>query len=130
MIQDDPELLHQMMADEPRQADIYRPGPYWLPYQRRTTRAIARWGIGDFRARPAVGKGYSDAVFTDPRAVWQEQDAVRRWLKTVVSRLPVVAGMLDDYAGIVRAQGKHLQRLRTIDYAERWGDLGECPVRC
>lgn len=123
MIKDDPSLLALMMDDELRQPAIYRPGPYWRVYQRRVMRAIARHGIADFRSRPAVAKGFADVVRKDPRDAWIEQDAIRRQLKTLLARLPLISGMLDDAATILRSHLAQLERWRDGYYRAQFGDL-------
>lgn len=90
-----------MLRAEAGQAEIYRPGPYWQPYQQRVTRAIHRYGLGDFRARPAIGKGYADTPTTRAEDVWAGQGSLRYALKRALARAPVLRGMFTDYEAIV-----------------------------
>ena len=120
-IKDDPELLALMLADELRQADVYRPGPYWRPYQRRIVEAIRKHGIGAFRSQPSIGKGWSDVVQRHPVELWAEQGPVRARLKQALAQLPLIRGMLSDFTNIVDIHQRRSMRFQSAYYELRFG---------
>lgn len=120
-ISDDPSLLSLILADQERQAPLYKPGPYWRPYQLRVLRAIAVHGVGDFRSRPSIGKGWADVVEHDPRDQWEGQGSARRWLKNQVARLPLVRGMLADSQRLVELHRRRADRMQSAYYDLHFG---------
>ncbi len=111
-----------MLRDEARQPAIYRPGPYWLPYQRRVAKAIRRLGLRDFRAHGAIGKGYADTLTIRADDVWIGQGPLRHGLKAALARMPILRGMLADYERIVDTAVASAQRHRDGYYMGRFGD--------
>lgn len=108
-----------MLADEPAQKPIYRPGPYWLPNQKRITKAIARYGIQRFRETPAVGKGYSDARQRTAQDFWAEQGPIIRTAKRLLSGAPVMRGIVADYDAVLKGLRKEVAGLRNDVYRAR-----------
>ena len=101
---DDPELLRMMIADQDRTGDSrYRPGPYWRNYQRRAVHAIENHGIGAFRSRADIGKGFSDAVVMDAEDLWADRTSLKYRAKKTLMRLPYLAALLDDYRTLVKS---------------------------
>lgn len=65
-MQDNPQLLKAMLEDLDHQQDVYKPGPYWQDYSKRTANAIYTDGLNSFRANSRIGKGYADTSSKDP----------------------------------------------------------------
>jgi len=61
-IKADFELLDALEHDSKNVADIYRPGPYWQPYETRMLRALREHDINSFRNNPLIGKGFADTI--------------------------------------------------------------------
>lgn len=117
ILSDKPSLLSAMMADQSRQTNpVYQPSIYWLPYQKRVARYIAKHGITRFRADPMIGKGFADCLEPLP-FTWDGQ-----WKSKVqgaLACLPLVSKLLAQREReIVRARqfGSYMQSRLFLDY--------------
>jgi len=66
VLEDAPAILDAMLQDQAKAAEIDRTGPYWQPYQDRAVATIRKYGIGDFRSNPLIGKGFANVLVPLP----------------------------------------------------------------
>jgi len=109
-MQDEPELLAAMIEDLLENAGIYKPGPFWEQYARRTRQAIECDGLADFRSNSRIGKGYADTAIVDPLDLLPIYHWKTRLLKQT-RRLPVLKSLIKRYD---RLNKKHLEQLQTF----------------
>lgn len=121
-MQDDTELLDLMLRDQDAYGPLYRPGPYWRGYQRRTVAAIRRHGLAQFRAIPAISKGYADAPVPTPRERWRDQGLAGR-LKLALAAAPKLRALAADHEEALTAAKKEMRDYRDAYYARLFGDL-------
>lgn len=92
--ENDTDLLAQMLADEANQSALYKPGPYWAPYQRRVIAAIHRHGIAQFRRRADICKGFADPGIIWPSDLWWGWKGA---MKRAISDMPLVRPIVQEY---------------------------------
>ncbi len=87
MLVDDVDLLDLMLKDMAPQKSIYKPGPYWRAYSKRTVRAIKLLGIKNFRHHKSIAMSgsYTDASNLDPLAYWKGGSLIYRCLERIFS---------------------------------------------
>lgn len=118
--ENDTALLAQMLADEASQSDLYKPGPYWAPYQRRVIAAIHRHGIAQFRRQADICKG-----FADPGIIWPS-DLWWGWkgdLKRAISNLPMIRDIVQEYRAMEENTEKNLRRMQAAWFERTLPDL-------
>lgn len=119
-MKDNPKLLQWMIEDEASADPIYRPGPYWRPYQRRALAAIAKHGIKAFRGIPGIGKGFADTPMLDPfeaRNTWKQLTA------SVLVSLPPMRQLVPYYKDLIRTQTQTTLLFKSIAFQCLFGDL-------
>lgn len=108
-------LLKTMMLDQKKVEDIYRPGPYWISYQRRAYKAILKGDISNFRDNFAVGKGYVDVFCTNP---YDLDINLKSQLINTALQLPVIKKIKARYQQLLNSQISQQLNLKNIIYSD------------
>ena len=112
-MQNELELLHLMLEDMECQKGIYHPGPFWKGYSIRTSQAIKRDGLENFRSNSRIGKGYADISITDPLDLLP-LNSWKSFLLRQIRRFPVFKSLIKRYDRINRKHIDQVQNYKSL----------------
>ncbi len=119
-MKDNPSLLALMLADQAAAEDLYRPGPYWLGYQKRIVKALEREGIERFRASLRIGKGFADTLSVDPLEGIELPPPAMALLRQV-PKLPVLRSLFGRYEHYLHAMAYRFLKFKSLFYEAKFG---------
>jgi len=96
-VADDPALLKQMLDDQDKCDNLYKPTNYWAHYEKQFLPELRRYGLRDFRRRRASVLNSFGATDLKLNAQIEFQPRIRgrskvtKYLNTVFSELPFVS---------------------------------------
>lgn len=121
-MQNNPELLNHMMADQALQKSKYQPGPYWSEYCSRATHAIRKKGLNHFRSSHDISKGFGDSVMLNPF----ELGSRRKWKSNILKKLTGIKFLNDKIFGrydrLIQSQYEKMKFYRSLYYDTRFGE--------
>ncbi len=124
-MQNNTELLHAMLDDQNRAQAVYRPGPYWAQYSKRTADAILKDGIETFRSNSKIGKGYADTVLKDPFELYTKDSLKHKVHKLIRNNVAVQKYFIDPYRKQNLRHFREFQKYRDLYYTHILGDWFE-----
>lgn len=125
-MKDNPALLDLMLRDEATAGDIYRPGPYWRPYQRRIVQAIRKHGIERFRSVAPIAKGFAVSHVFDP---FDEPVTPKTRLAAIALKLPLLRDVAGAYRTLLAKEHRVALEYQEALYRHRFGSLVEETTR-
>jgi putative sugar O-methyltransferase len=120
-MQNELDLLDIMLEDMECQDGIYQPGPFWKGYSIRTSQAIKRDGLENFRSNSRIGKGYADVSITDPLDLLPFY-SWKSFLLRQTRRLPVFKTLIKRYNRINRKHIDQNQHHKSLYFSSTLGD--------
>lgn len=106
-------LLKIMIEDQSFQDNLYRPGPYWQPYQDRIVQAIFDDGLNNFRSNVKIMKGFGAVYSTDPENYWIP-NRIQTKIKKFLMKVPPFNKVFHEYK---TALASSVNRGRQLDIA-------------
>ena len=120
-MQNELELLHLMLEDMECQKGIYHPGPFWKGYSIRTSQAIKRDGLENFRSNSRIGKGYADISITDPLDLLP-LNSWKSFLLRQIRSFPGFKSLIKRYDRINRKHIDQVQHYKSLYFSNVLGN--------